>query len=419
MQNKLKTYFIHSLLFILTFITTTLAGEFWIHGKTWYVGSYSWEDFSHGLAYSIPFLGILTVHEFGHYFTAKYHKVKTTLPYYIPLPPSIFLIGTMGALIRIKEVIKSKKQHFDIGVSGPIAGFIIALGVLFYGFTHLPPKEYIFEIHPEYEQFGENYADHVYTYEFHKEELRKVYQKKLTADSIKWVEDGSKGEWSYDAFEAPAEFPVIAIGGSILFEWFKSLPEDASSVPNIYELVHYPWLFAGFLALFFTSINLLPIGQLDGGHVLYGLLGTARHKKVAAVVYLGFLFYAGLGLLTPYDSSETIIFNLPLPVAMAIYIYFLYSVLGSIYKDQFKRLIVALLIFIPQFTLPMLNPEITGYEGWLVFAFIIGRFIGVYHPPAPIEEPLDIKRKIIGWIALLIFILSFSPTPIYFDSITL
>src|SRR5690606_12811327 len=113
-----------------------------------------------GLYFSGPFLGILTVHEFGHYIAAQLHRVKVTLPYYIPLwfgfiaMPSI---GTGGACIRIKEFVTSRNKYFDIGIAGPLAGFVVALGVLFYGFTHLPPPEHIFTIHPEYEQFGENY----------------------------------------------------------------------------------------------------------------------------------------------------------------------------------------------------------------------------------------------------------------------
>ncbi|MEL7005594.1 MAG: hypothetical protein AAFN93_23115 [Bacteroidota bacterium] len=94
MQSKIKTYLIHSSLFVVTFITTTLSGEYWTNGKMWLQTSdYSWSDFADGMSYSIPFLLILTVHEFGHYFMAKYHRIKTTLPYYIPLPPFL-LIGT-------------------------------------------------------------------------------------------------------------------------------------------------------------------------------------------------------------------------------------------------------------------------------------------------------------------------------------
>ncbi|MEL7003661.1 MAG: site-2 protease family protein [Bacteroidota bacterium] len=219
-------------------------------------------------------------------------------------------------------------------------------------------------------------------------------------------------------FVFPDEYPMIVLGNSLLFDWCKGLAKDQSRIPHPYEMLHYPWLLAGFFALFFTSLNLLPIGQLDGGHVLYGLIGTRWHRKIARGVFLAFIFYAGLGILTPYDTAETILFNIPLPFAIALYIFFLYTILTSVYKDKVTRLMVALIIFTPQFTLPMLNPDLTGYSGWLVFSFILGRVIGVYHPPVPVETPLDLKRKVIGWIALIIFVISFSPNPVYIETLT-
>ncbi|MEX2336781.1 MAG: site-2 protease family protein [Fulvivirga sp.] len=368
MEKGTKTLLIQVFLFIATFFTTTMAGEQWIHGKMWLVTDYSWAHFSHGLQYSIPLLMILTVHEFGHYFTARYHKIKTTLPYYIPLPPFLGLIGTMGALIRIKEHVKSKKLHFDIGVAGPVAGFVIALGVLFYGFTHLPEPEYIYEIHPEYEQYGADYADHVYE-----------------NDSV----------------------INMAVGKPLLFLAFeKYVVEDPSRIPNASEMMHYPWLFAGFLALLFTALNLMPIGQLDGGHVLYGLIGYKRHKKVASVIFIAFVFYAGLGYITPYDGVDNLMLSLPL------YLAFLYITLKGLQKGKQETFMYALILFTVQFGISAIDPTIQGYSGWLLFAFIVGRFLGIHHPRSPIEEPLDLKRKILGWLALIIFIISFSPTPL-------
>src|SRR5688572_26388212 len=162
-ENRLVV--IQIVLFITTFITTTLAGAEWTFGKSIILyaedgiflnTAFSWSDFASGLHFSIPFLLILTVHEFGHYFTAMHHKVKSSLPYYIPLPPLPLSIGTMGAVIRLRSRIYSKMQNFDIGIAGPLAGFIMALIFLIYGFATLPPAEYIFQIHPEYEQYGPN-----------------------------------------------------------------------------------------------------------------------------------------------------------------------------------------------------------------------------------------------------------------------
>ena len=173
MNSDQKRVLLQLGLFIITFITTTLAGAEWTYGRSIFAPNYSWSDFISGLEFSIPFLLILTVHEFGHYFVARYHKIKVSLPYYLPMPPLPFSIGTMGALIRLREKVYSKKQNFDIGLAGPLAGFVTALVILFYGFTHLPEPEYIFQIHPEYEQYGLSYAD--YVYENQKESIIRYY----------------------------------------------------------------------------------------------------------------------------------------------------------------------------------------------------------------------------------------------------
>src|SRR6476620_9809123 len=106
-KEKIKTYLIQIFLFISTLISTTLIGY-----SNQNIQSDSWEAISKGFYYSLTFLGILTVHEFGHYITARIYKVKVSLPYYIPF---IGLIGTMGAFIRIKSKLRSKKEIFDIG----------------------------------------------------------------------------------------------------------------------------------------------------------------------------------------------------------------------------------------------------------------------------------------------------------------
>lgn len=369
-KKKIKKISVHLLLFIATLFTTIHAGEEWTHGKSIWMGDYTWDDFWQGLHFAIPFLLILTVHEFGHYFTAIYHKVKTTLPYYIPFPPVPLSIGTMGAVIRIKERVKTTYQHFDIGIAGPLAGFVLAIGVIWYGFENLPPKDYIFDIHPEYEVYGENYEEFAYTSE--------------QFDSI----------------------PSIKLGQNLTFLFFENYVADASRVPDHREMIHYPYLFAGFLALFFTALNLLPVGQLDGGHVLYGLFGRRRHAKIARVIFLLFLFYAGIGYITPFDKTEDLLLYAPL------YILFLYFTLSRMYRSVQQNLMVAMIIFVGQFLLVYIFPAVQGYAGWLLFAFIVGRLIGIYHPGALIEQKLDTKRRILGWIALIIFIISFSPAPL-------
>src|SRR5687768_10317357 len=137
-------------LFITTFVTTTIAGGQWSFGSSVFSPDYSWQDFLNGLSFSIPLMLILTVHEFGHYFVAMYYKVKASLPYYIPFPPIPFVpvsLGTMGAIIRMRTRPVSNVQNFDIGVAGPLAGFIVALFILAYGFMTLPPPEYVYQFH--------------------------------------------------------------------------------------------------------------------------------------------------------------------------------------------------------------------------------------------------------------------------------
>jgi membrane-associated protease RseP (regulator of RpoE activity) len=378
MTKETKRILIQVGLFITTFITTTLAGAEWTYGKTIWAPDYSWKDFVSGMEFSIPLLLILTVHEFGHYFVALYHKVKTSLPYYIPIPPIPFLpfsIGTMGAVIRLRSRPETNIKNFDIGLAGPLAGFIVALMILFYGFRTLPEPEYIFQFHPEYEQYGRNYADHVYTKEY--------------LDAHKPMID-------------------ITIGSNLVFWIFESVAVDPARVPNAHELMHYPLLLATYIALFVTCLNLLPIGQLDGGHVVYGLFGFKIHKTIATISFVLLIFYAGLGL--EYIDPK-LPFN-SLMLGIAGYLIFLYLAFTGLRRSPTETLMYALLMFAVQFGLSVLVKGVEGYQGWLLFGFILGRFIGIEHPTSEIEQPLDTKRMILGWLTLLIFILCFSPAPI-------
>lgn len=371
MSPKVKSTLIHSSLFIVTFITTTLAGAEWTHGKSILIPGFTWDDFYSGLPYSICFLSILTAHEFGHYFTAVYNRVRTTLPYYIPLPPFPMMFGTLGALIRIKQRISSTQQNFDIGIAGPLAGFVFAVGFLWYGFTHLPPPEYIFEVHPEYEQYGLDYANYVYQTGFLKAGTLDVY-----------------------------------LGKNLLYWLFETYVGDPARIPNVHEIIHYPFLFAGFLSLIFTSINLLPIGQLDGGHVLYGLVGYRWHRRIASVIFIAFLFYAGLGFVHPADGFDVLIYKIPL------FIGFLFMAMKGLQLSTRDTIMYALALFAIQYGIVSLFPHVRGYSGWLLFAFLIGRFVGIQHPPSDIEEKLSPTRVILGWLALLIFVLCFTPNPL-------
>lgn len=303
--KSIKNYLLHSFLFIITFFTTTLAGVMWLNKDP-----FDLINFYLGLHYSIPLLFILAAHEFGHYFAAKYHKIETTLPYFIPIPPFLFNpFGTMGAVIKIKSPIPTKKALFDIGSAGPIAGFIFTIIILIYGLANLPPITYLFQIHPEYALNG----------------------------SIP-----TKG---------------LSFGHSILTYTIQSLSSDARNFPPMNEIYHYPYLCVAWFGLFITALNLIPVGQLDGGHILYALIG--KHQGIFSRI-----FFAAI-------------------------------------------IIIGLTSFIPDMGFH------AGTVGWLIFAIILFFLIKLDHPPIHDDTPLDHKRKIIGWLAILIFIIAFTPIPFY------
>lgn len=374
-MSEKKRLRIQILLLIVTIITTTIAGAEWMYGKLLIMGDMTIEELLSGMQYSIPFLLILTCHEFGHYLTARHYKIDVTLPYYIPMwffgiMPAF---GTMGAFIRIKAVIESRKEYFDVGIAGPLAGFVVAVGFLWFGFTHLPEPEYIFQIHPEYEQYGLDYPDHVYNDD---------------------------------------EGISITFGSNMLFWFFENyVVEDVGRIPHPNEMIHYPLLLAGFLALFFTALNLLPIGQLDGGHVVFGILGEKHTRRVSEVLFTAFVFYAGLGVIHPgmlTDVSTGASFDFLL--TLVVYLYYLYLCFFSMIEGKRDRLMMAAIVLTVQFMVSFVF-KVEGYSGWMVFAFLIGRFLGVYHPPVIDNRPLDDQRIWLGVIALIVFVLCFSPQP--------
>ena len=422
--RNVNKYLVHLLLFAITLVTTTLAGAEWMTGRSFLQptdleggGRLGWPDFWRGLLFSVPFLAILTVHEFGHYFAAQWHKVKVTLPYYIPLwlgwlgGPSI---GTMGAFIRINSPLRTRRQIFDIGIAGPLAGFVLALGVLWYGFTHLPPREYIFKIHPDYAQYGADYEKHVYTYQHARQQ-----------DSLQFVallqQARSQGLIPKDSvilhkpltlerFDQIRSFN-IALGTNLMLELFaRYVAPDPSLVPNANELGHYPILLAGFLALLFTGLNLVPVGQLDGGHILYGMVGERWHRVVSPVLFVGFVFYAGLGAVNWKGEMTLLGELLPQYAAIPLYIGFLFVLFSRMMAEPLNALLLSTGVLAGQLVVTSLW-GIEGYPGWLVFAFVLGRVLGVYHPPAVLDEPLSPARKALGWLSLLVFILSFTPQP--------
>lgn len=312
LKNILSSVWIHLFLFLVTFITTVIAGTEWTTGQ---MGPYEFSDLSYGIPYAVSILFILACHEFGHYFAARYHKVDTTLPYFIPFPPlaGFFHFGTMGAVIKTKSPIPSNKAMFDIGVTGPIAGFIACLMVLIYGFTNLPGQEYILAIHPDY--FSLEYGQ------------------------------GALG---------------LEFGDTIIFSLLRELFTNSDQfVPPMSEIYHYPYLCVGWFGLFVTAMNMIPVGQLDGGHVVYSMFGQKKHYAIASVAMIGLFLFGILGLITTF-----------LEIGLSI-----------------------------------------GWSGWLFWAGILYFIIKIKHPHVQHFEKLDNKRMIFGYISLIILLLSFSPTP--------
>lgn len=373
-----KKLYLHILLFCVTLITTTLSGAEWIFGKSFYFhhDTMGWNEFFQGFLFSIPFLCFLTLHEFGHYFMAKIKKIDVTLPYFIPAWFVVFTsIGTFGAFIKIKDRIKTREDYFDIGIAGPIAGFIVALLVLSYGLYNLPTADYVYMIHPEYLNFDGDY--------------------RLYLDKAK-----SQGE-------------ALTLGKSLIFSFLEKNLANPSNIPHPFEMTHYPLIVAGFLGLLFTAINLLPIGQLDGGHILYALIGKKAFDIVSPLILVIFVGYSGLGLFkisefqfTYEESSGKLLLN------FALFVYFNYLCFSRIFSNKVNNFILALGVILIQLLFSEFLPEFNGYSGFLAFGFLIGRFLGVYHPETEDIKPLGRWRTFFGWISILIFILCFSPNPI-------
>ncbi len=227
---------LHLALFLLTLLSTTFAGAA-------FAGRDALESpasFASGLPFSVTLLAILVAHEFGHYFAARGWGVLVTLPYFIPVPPP-FLFGTWGAFIKIRSHIPNRRALVDIGASGPIAGFILALAASYVGV-------------------------------------------KLSVNSSSWPPPGG--------FEG--EGTVLHLGDSLAFMLMSSLAAGGASTDGL--LLH-PVAAAGWAGLFVTAINLFPVSQLDGGHVAYALFGRRFGAigiiATAALLFLGLLYWPG------------------------------------------------------------------------------------------------------------------------------
>ena len=280
------------ILFALTMVTTTQAGG--LHYASFLV-SFSERIpaipiaslLLHGLWYSLSILAILGCHELGHYYACRYYRVESSRPYFLPMP--FLLTGTLGAFIRIRAPIPGKRALFDIGIAGPLAGFIVAMPILLVGM-------------------------HMST-----------------------------------VVRVPADFrgDVFELGEPLLFkaaEWLTF-----GNIADGYSVNMHPMAFAAWFGMLATALNLFPIGQLDGGHISYAVLGR-RSTTVTLVMVL--------------------------------------CLIGLTFVS-------------------------TSWLVWTVLTVVMLAAFGPRHPRTVDEDvPLDRGRLWVAALALLMFVLCFTPAPI-------
>jgi membrane-associated protease RseP (regulator of RpoE activity) len=325
MRPKLRTWLRHLFLLLLTLATATIAGVLQPFGskpifadilvETWTDAAYFFynlpqnyfflivetlqllatdtESLIYGLSFSVSLLFILTAHESGHYIACRIYGVDATLPYFIPTPPMIGPAGTLGAFIKILSPMPSRRATFDIGVAGPIAGFVALIPVAITGFL---------------------------TWQYAK-------------PAGKAANDLALGF----VFSDPLMMRFLA--------WILSVDLSIPATGN-------PFYFAAWLGLLVTALNLIPSGQLDGGHAIYAVFGEKIHY------YTGRIAFAVMAL---------------------------FSVAGFYFYNS---------------------------PSGFLFAILLAVMMRIRHPEPLDGTPLDFKRKIVAALVLLIFILCFVPFPI-------
>jgi membrane-associated protease RseP (regulator of RpoE activity) len=321
MRPTARTWILHALLLLLTLVTATIAGVLFPFGtidsmpaadpQTWpelfnfiatlptrylaLIGDAVFRIVTDsrylidGLSFSLSLLFILISHEMGHYVACRIYGVDATLPFFIPTPPMIGPAGTFGAFIRIKSPLPSRRAVFDIGVAGPIAGFLALIPIAILGVVRMEPA-------------------------------------------------------------SPA---AIGIPGTLVFTdplFMRLLGFVFGNDPTLG--LGNPFYFAAWVGLLVTALNLIPSGQLDGGHAIYAVLGKEVHFFTGRIAFVVMTALAIVGFV--YYSSPS---------------------------------------------------------GFLV-AVLLGIMARVRHPEPYDETPLDGKRKLIAFLTLVIFVLCFTPFPI-------
>jgi hypothetical protein len=247
-QARPERWLWHGALLLLTVICTLAAGAVIAH--TWqppsgtglsgtiaatiqfaeFLATDGWRTILSGWQFAVPLLGILLVHELGHYLAARRYAIDVSPPYFLPVPPNLSPIGNLGAFIRIRSPVYDRRQLLDVGAAGPLAGFVVALGVLWWGYATSTRSGMLFT--PDASMIG------------------LVGRPVILGDSLLTY---AMREW------------ILPGSGAVMLS---------------------PQAFAGWVGMFVTALNLLPLSQLDGGHILYGLLGR-RQTVVSLIAVLG------------------------------------------------------------------------------------------------------------------------------------
>lgn len=295
---------INLVLFLFTVVSTLFVGLLYSGDLTGVSGLgdlFRPEVLVRGWPFSATILSILLAHEFGHYFTARYHHVAVSLPFFIPMPT---ILGTLGAVIVQREPFPDRRKLFDIGVAGPLAGLVVAIPLLVLGLATSPV-----DVVPP------------------------IPGAQLEGNSILYF------------------FTKLAIFG-------KPLPNAITGEDVFLNQI----AMAAWAGLLVTALNLLPVSQLDGGHTVYALFGrAARYVNIVTLWLLGLFAIAGI--------------------------------------PQLQEIFPAL--------------REVGYLGWFLWIGLILFLLTPYHPPALDDvTKLDRRRRLVGYLVIAIFILTFVPTPL-------
>jgi membrane-associated protease RseP (regulator of RpoE activity) len=307
---------LHLVLFVATCFTTTMQGALMQASvdtvKTGHAMAWALAHLSLGLAFSVPLMSILLVHEMGHYVVARLHRVPASLPYFIPVPPP-FGLGTLGAVIGMRPS-RDRNHIMDIGAAGPLAGLCVAVPVIIYGLAHSP---------------------------------------------VGPIAPGSEFE-----------------GNSLLYMLLKRAVTGHWLPGHGLDVTLSPMAMAGWFGLFVTMLNLLPIGQLDGGHVATGYFGGDRYERISALLHRA----------------------LPL-WALANFTYVTWDARTAEHAAWGRA---------TQAGVGVAIAPLVWYGMLLVLRRLGG---GRYHPPLDNQAPLTRGRRVLFGVTTLVFALIFMPWP--------